>query len=72
MPLIGQRVAFAVKDVCFPAPASVLDQLHANDLLSGQIVGVSDSGSTADAFAVVRVDGLENPVVIAVERIQQS
>jgi DUF917 family protein len=72
MGIIGRRVAFAVKDIYFPALAAVLAQLHGNDVLSGQIVDVSDSGRQHEAFAVVRVDGLEAPVVIAMERIRQT
>jgi hypothetical protein len=72
MTIIGRKVAFAVKDVYFPAPGAVLGQLHGNEVISGQIVDVSDSGRQHEAFAVVRVDGLEAPVVIAMERIRQS
>jgi hypothetical protein len=72
MAIIGRTVAFAVRDVYFPAPAAVLGQLHGNEVISGQIVDVSDSGRQQEAFAVVRVDGLEMPVVIAMERIRQS
>ncbi|HXT31087.1 MAG TPA: hypothetical protein VN716_17445 [Vicinamibacterales bacterium] len=72
MAIIGRKVAFAVKDVYFPAPTAVLGQLHGNEVISGQIVGVSDSGRHHEAFAVVRVDGLEAPVVIAIERIRPS
>ena len=72
MTIVGRKVVFAVKDVYFPAPAAVLEQLHGNEVISGQIVDVSDSGRQHDAFAVVRVDGLETPVVIAMERIRQS
>jgi hypothetical protein len=72
MAIIGRRVAFAVKDVYFPAPAAVLGQLHGNEVISGQVVDVSDSGGQLEAFAVVRIDGLEAPVVIAIERIRQS
>jgi hypothetical protein len=72
MTLIGRKVAFAVKDVYFPAPAAVLGRLHGNDVISGQIVDVSDSGRQHEAFAVVRVDGMEAPVVIAMARIRRS
>jgi len=72
MAIIGRKVAFAVKDVYFPAPTAVLGQLHGNEVISGQIVGVSDSGRHHEAFAVVRVDGLEAPVVIAIESIRPS
>jgi hypothetical protein len=66
----GRRVCFAIKDVYFPAPEAVLGELHGNDLLSGQVVDVSDSGLDPEAFVVVKVDTLDDPVVVAVERIR--
>ena len=68
MAIIGRTVAFAVKDVYFPAPAAVLGQLHGNEVISGQIVD-------ARRFRLhdrkdVRVDGLEAPIVIAMERLE--
>jgi hypothetical protein len=72
MPLIGRKVAFAVRDVRFPTPAAVMEQLHGDARLSGLVVGVSDSGLDPDAFVVVRVDGVGSPVVVAVERIVEA
>jgi hypothetical protein len=61
MELKGRRVDFAIKDIYFPAPGTVLDELHGDDLISGQIVDVSDSGFDPEAFVVVKVDKLDVP-----------
>ena len=70
MELKGRRVCFSVKDIYFPAPGTVLDELHGDDLLSGHVVDVSDSGRDPEAFVVVKVDTLADPVVVSVERIR--
>jgi hypothetical protein len=72
MDLMGRRVHFAVKDIYFPAPEAVLGQLHRDDLMSGQVVDVSDSGLDPGAFVVVKVDKLDDPVVVSVERIREE
>lgn len=70
MELKGRRVHFAIKDIYFPAPEVLLCELHGDDLMSGQVVDVSDSGFDRDAFVVVKVDQLDDPVVVSVERIR--
>jgi hypothetical protein len=70
MELKGRRVRFAIKDIYFPAPEAVLGELHGDDLISGQVVDVSDSGADPEAFVVVKVDTLDDPVVVSVERIR--
>ena len=71
MELKGRWVQFAIRDIYFPGPDVVLHELHGGDLLSGQIVDVSDSGADPHAFVVVKVEGLESPVVVAVNRIHE-
>lgn len=63
-------VHFEIGDVCFPEPVQVLQELHGKDLLQGKVVDVSDSGSDAEAFVVVAVEGLAQPVVVPVRRVK--
>ena len=72
MELKGRSVQFAIRDIYFPGPDVVLHELHGRDLLSGQIIDVSDSGEDPDAFVVIKVDGLEGPVVVAADRIHDQ
>ena len=71
MARIGTRVRFAIKDVYFPAPAMVLGKLYGDDVMSGHVVDVSDSGAEADAFMVVKVEGIDEPIVVPVERVRE-
>ena len=71
MSLKGRWVQFTIRDIYFPGPEAVLQELHGGDLLSGQIVDVSDGGADPQAFVVVKVEGLENPVVVAVARVHE-
>lgn len=65
------RVQFRINDAYVPEPAQILMELHGKDLLQGKLVDVSDSGSQDDAFAVVEVEGLSQPVVVAMKNIKE-
>ena len=72
MDLIGQLVHFKVRDVFVPDPEKLLLELYGDQLLQGTVDDLSDSGMQTGAFAVVRVEGIEQPVIVPVERIQVS
>ncbi len=69
MELRNQWVHFKIRDVYVPDPQTLLFQLYGDDLLQGRVVDLSDSGMHEDAFAVVEVDGLTQPVIVPVGRI---
>jgi hypothetical protein len=69
MDLRHQWVQFKIRDVYHPDPTKVLTDLHGNDLLIGRVIDLSDSGLQKDAFVVVEVEGLVEPVIVPVERI---
>jgi hypothetical protein len=69
MDLRDQRVQFKIRDVYHPDPLQVLLDLHGDDLLTGKVVALSDSGMQKDAFVVVKVEGIEEPIIVSVERI---
>jgi hypothetical protein len=45
-------------------------ELHGKDLLQGRVIDLSDSGSQDEAFAVVEVEGLSQPVVVPMKNIK--
>ena len=63
-------VNFKIKDVYVPEPGQILLELHGDDLLQGKIIDSSDSGFQQNAFAVVEVEGLAQPVVVPMNRIK--
>jgi hypothetical protein len=67
--LQNRLVNFRISDVYFPDPNDVLQELHGNDLLQGRVVDVSDSGTQSEAFVVVRVEGIQQPVIVPVRQI---
>ena len=69
MELRNRWVHFKIRDVYIPDPAKVLFELYGDDLLQGKVIDLSDSGSQQGAFAVVELEGLEQPVIVPVERI---
>jgi hypothetical protein len=64
-------VQFRVDDAYVPEPGQILMELHGKDLLQGKLVDVSDSGSQDEAFAVVEVEGLSQPVVVAMKHVKK-
>jgi len=63
-------VTFKIKDVYVPDPAQILMELHGDDLLQGKIIDSSDSAFQQDAFVVLEVEGLAQPVVVPMNRIR--
>lgn len=50
----------------------MLHELHANDLLEGRVVDLSDSGELKEAFAVVEVEQVRQFLIVPVERLVTS
>lgn len=69
MDLRDQRVQFKIRDVYHPDPIHVLLDLYGDDLLTGKVVALSDSGMQKDAFVVVEVEGIEELIIVPVEHI---
>jgi hypothetical protein len=69
MDWINQRVHFKIRDVYHPAPTKILTDLHGNDILTGKIIDLSDSGMQKNAFAVIEVEGIQELLVVSIERI---
>lgn len=69
MDLRNRWVRFKVLDIYYPDPIKVLADLHGNEILTGKVLDLSDSGMQKDAFIVVKVEGVEEPVIVPVERI---
>ncbi len=63
------QVQFKKADIYIPDPLFVLYKLHGNDLLCGRVVDITDSGMREGAFAVVRVEEIEQLIVVPVDRI---
>jgi hypothetical protein len=62
--LINRRVRFKLRDVCIPDLAELLDTLYGDQVVEGQVVDVSGSSNPHEGFAVVRLVGVDKPVVV--------
>lgn len=69
MDLRNQWVSFRIGDVYLPDSQQILLELHGNDLLKGRVADLSDHGMQREAFAVVEVEGLKQPVIVPVDRL---
>jgi hypothetical protein len=67
--LRGKWVSFKIRDIYLPDSQQVLLELHGDDLLNGQVADLSDSGKVTGAYAVIEVDGLDQPVIVPVDRL---
>jgi hypothetical protein len=72
MDLREQMVQFKIRDVYYPDPTQVLVALYSDDLLMGKIVALSDRGMQKDAFVAVEVEGIEELMIVPVERLSMS
>jgi hypothetical protein len=45
-------------------------ELHGKDQLEGKVIDVSDAGIQKEAFAVIEVQELSQPVVVPVKQIK--
>jgi hypothetical protein len=63
-------VNFRICDAYIPEPVQILMELYGKDQLRGKVIDVSDASSQAEAFAVVEVEGLSQPVVVPMKYIK--
>jgi hypothetical protein len=66
---INRWVHFKIRDVYHPDPMKILTDLHGNDLLTGKIIDLSDSGMQKNAFAVIEVENIQELLVVPIEQI---
>jgi hypothetical protein len=65
------KVNFRISDIYIPEPTLVLMELHGKDLLEGEIIDVSDSGGQEDPYAVIEIEGLSQPVIVAMRHLKE-
>jgi hypothetical protein len=61
-------VHFQVRNVYYPQPATVLTDLHGDDLFQGRVVDVTDDGGSG-RYAVIEVEGVKQPLIVPVRHI---
>jgi hypothetical protein len=66
--LVNRQIQFRVRDIYYPDPQAVMSKLYGDCVLEGQVLDITE-GDQGARFAVVKVIGLNDPVVIAIERI---
>jgi len=69
MDLRNHWVRFRIRDVYLPDPKALLTDLYGNELLNGKVIDMSDSGTEEGVFAVVEVEGVQQRVIVPVQRI---
>lgn len=67
-----REVRFQIGDVYYPDAASILKELHSDDVLRGRVIDLSEAGERGETFVVVQVNGLAQPVVVPLRCIQDA
>jgi hypothetical protein len=70
--VLNRWVTFRVMDVQFPDYSVIIQELHRSDILQGKVVAFSDSGEPGQAYVVVEVDGINQPVVVPLTEIREA
>src|SRR5260370_36319978 len=65
-------VTFRICDAYVPEPVQILMELHGKDQLEGKVIDVSDTGFQEEAYAVVEVEGLSQPVIVSMKHIREN
>lgn len=63
-------VSFKLKDIFIPEPRDVLMELHAADVLQGQLLDVVEDTDGKRVFAVVAVKGMSRYVIVPLDLTQ--
>lgn len=66
--LLSQTVRFRVRDIYHPDPQIVMKELYGENVLEGQVLDVTQNAG-GEGFAVVKVNELQSPVLIAIEHL---
>ena len=67
--LRDRLVHFRVQDLRYPDPAAVLRELHGDELLQGRVLDLAYERTAGDQYAIVEVEGIARPVIVAVRQI---
>ena len=66
--LVQRQVQFRLRDIYHPDPQAVVDELYGDSVLQGRVLDITQSDD-GTRFAVVKVAGLAEALLIAVNRI---
>jgi hypothetical protein len=67
--LLNRLVRFKISDVYHPDPARLLEELHGNETLEGEVLGLSDSGNEKEAFVIVKVEPIDENIVVPTKKV---
>jgi len=65
-------VTFRICDAYVPEPVQILMELHGKDQLQGKVIDLSEAGIQEEAFAVIEVQELSQPVVVPIKHIKEK
>ena len=67
--LMNRFVRFKVSDVTIPAPQEVVTELYGEDIVLGKVVDITESGTQAQTFIVVKVEAMKDFLILPAEKV---
>jgi hypothetical protein len=67
--LMNRFVRFKVSDVTIPAPQEVVTELYGEDIVLGKVVDITESGTQAQTFIVVKVEAMKDVLILPAEKV---
>jgi len=67
--LLNRFVRFKVSDVTIPAPQEVVTELYGEDIVLGKVVDITESGTQAQTFIVVKVESMKDFLILPAEKV---
>jgi len=67
--LMNRFVRFKVSDVTIPAPQEVVTELYGEDIVLGKVVDITESGTQAQTFIVVKVESMKDFLILPAEKV---
>ena len=66
---MNRFVRFKVSDVTIPAPQEVVTELYGGDIVLGKVVDITESGTQAQTFIVVKVEAMKDFLILPAEKV---
>lgn len=63
----GSNLQFRIDRVAYPGRCELLMRLHGGRVMEGRIVGTCDGVERVGQFAVVLLEGVDEPVIVELE-----
>jgi hypothetical protein len=69
--LINKQVSLRVSDIEIPSPEEVINELYGKSIVEGKVIDLTYSGKQKRVFLVVQVEGINDFVIVPLEKVME-